>query len=53
MLVHNEDIFNFLDEMELRTIGDVPINDDELHIRKDDLYFITLATKKKSSIISY
>jgi hypothetical protein len=43
--IHNEDHFDFLDEMELQAIGDVPTNDDDLHPRKDDLYFITLATK--------
>jgi hypothetical protein len=43
--IHNEDIFDFVDEMELQAIGDVPTNDDDLHPRKDDPYFITLATK--------
>ncbi len=43
--IHNEDNFDFLDEMEFQAIGDVPTNDDDLHPRKDDLYFITFATK--------
>jgi len=43
--IHNEDIFDFLDEMELQAIGDVPTNDDDLHPRKDDPCFIMLATK--------
>jgi hypothetical protein len=45
--IHNENNFDFLDEMELQAIGDVPTNDDDLHPRKDDPYFIMLATKTK------
>lgn len=48
--IHNEDNFDFLDEMELQAIGAVPTNDDDLHPRKNDIYFITLATKTKVSL---
>jgi hypothetical protein len=43
--IHNEDNFDFLDEMEFQAIGDVPTNDDDLHPRKDYIYFITFVTK--------